>query len=133
MRGSPRRVSPVVVQSKSQNNLIISVKMHTGEQDIDASALVDSGAEGKFINSRVIQAHGFQIRQLRRPIPVQNVDGSANRAGHITHYTDIPMVLNGLSMKERFLITNTGKVDIILGLPWLKKYNPTINWSKGSL
>lgn len=32
-----------------------------------------------------------------------------------------------------FLITNLGGEDIILGLPWLWKVNPEIDWEKGRL
>ena len=32
-----------------------------------------------------------------------------------------------------FLITNIGSEGIILGLPWLKKLNPMIDWNIGRL
>ncbi|KAI5115150.1 hypothetical protein M0805_003009 [Coniferiporia weirii] len=32
-----------------------------------------------------------------------------------------------------FLITLLGKEDIILGLPWLKCHNPTIDWTTGTM
>ena len=31
------------------------------------------------------------------------------------------------------LITDLGKETIILGLPWLQQYNPTIDWAKGTI
>jgi hypothetical protein len=34
---------------------------------------------------------------------------------------------------ERFLITRLGNQKIILGLPWLRKHNPEINWKEGTL
>ena len=36
-------------------------------------------------------------------------------------------------MKTRFLVTNLGKEQMILGLPWLKEYNPKINWATGTI
>jgi len=35
--------------------------------------------------------------------------------------------------KERFYITGLGKQKMILGLPWLKKHNPLVNWKNGTL
>ncbi|KIK49771.1 hypothetical protein GYMLUDRAFT_108140, partial [Collybiopsis luxurians FD-317 M1] len=32
-----------------------------------------------------------------------------------------------------FLVTNLGGEDIILGLPWLRKINPEVDWEKGRL
>jgi hypothetical protein len=32
---------------------------------------------------------------------------------------------------ERFFLTGLGKQKIILGFPWLKKYNPLVNWQTG--
>jgi hypothetical protein len=34
---------------------------------------------------------------------------------------------------EQFLITGLGNQKIILGLPWLRKYNLEINWKEGTL
>jgi Zinc knuckle len=35
--------------------------------------------------------------------------------------------------KERFYVTGLGKQKIILGFPWLHKYNPIIDWKKGEV
>ena len=36
-------------------------------------------------------------------------------------------------MKTRFLVTDLGKEQMILGLPWLKEYNPKIDWATGMI
>jgi hypothetical protein len=36
-------------------------------------------------------------------------------------------------MQARFLITTLGGEDMILGLPWLQKENPEINWEKNEI
>src|SRR6202000_2849629 len=33
----------------------------------------------------------------------------------------------------RFLITDLGKDDLILGLPWLRKHNPSVDWEQGEI
>jgi hypothetical protein len=34
---------------------------------------------------------------------------------------------------EQFYVTGLGKQEIILGLPWLHKHNPMIDWKKGEI
>ena len=43
------------------------------------------------------------------------------------------MKINDKEMNTRFLVTDIGKETMILGLPWLKQYNPIINWDKGTM
>uniref|UniRef100_A0A0W0F9G5 Pro-pol protein n=1 Tax=Moniliophthora roreri TaxID=221103 RepID=A0A0W0F9G5_MONRR len=34
---------------------------------------------------------------------------------------------------DTFLLSGLGKEDVILGLPWLQKYNPDVNWKSGEI
>jgi len=36
-------------------------------------------------------------------------------------------------MKIKLMIVDLGKPSIILEIPWLKRYNPTIDWEKKTL
>jgi len=36
-------------------------------------------------------------------------------------------------LQTQFLVTGLGQEKAILSLPWLRKINPNINWSKGTL
>src|SRR6201995_5987368 len=33
----------------------------------------------------------------------------------------------------RFFITDLGGTEVILGLPWLRKHNPSVNWEEGEV
>ncbi|KIJ58491.1 hypothetical protein HYDPIDRAFT_51605, partial [Hydnomerulius pinastri MD-312] len=81
--------------------------------------LIDCGAGGEFLDQKFIQKIGILQHSLCSSITVKNVDGSPNKAGLITHYSTLFIC---------FLITDLGKEDIILGLPWLTSENPIINW-----
>jgi hypothetical protein len=63
----------------------------------------------------------------------QNVDGTKNKQGTIRYYTDLDLHVNGKTHTEWFLITGLGNWKVILGLPWLRKHNPEINWKEGTL
>jgi hypothetical protein len=34
---------------------------------------------------------------------------------------------------QDFLVTDLGPEELVLGLPWLQKVNPEIDWSSGTL
>jgi hypothetical protein len=61
------------------------------------------------------------------------VDGTENKQGTIQYYMDLDLHVNSKTHMERFLITGLGNQKVILGLPWLRKHNPEINWKEGTL
>ncbi|GJE98040.1 polyprotein, partial [Phanerochaete sordida] len=113
-------------------NIPVIIKSSTNA-GIPVKALVDSGAQGKFIDRFLVRRLGLSERPLAHPIPVYNVDGTPNRIGSIRNYVEPDMVINGKPMKERLFVTHLGKQEMILGFDWLQKYNPRINWKRGVL
>jgi imidazole glycerol phosphate synthase subunit HisF len=99
---------------------------------VETEALLDSGAGGIFINQRFIKNRNLTTSLLQKPILVKNIDGTLNKNGTITRSTITDLSVNGKRMKTRFLVTGLGKETIILGLPWLQKVNPDIDWKKGT-
>ena len=71
--------------------------------------------------------------ELEIPVKAYNMDGMENKKGTIKNYVNLQFSLNGKEFQERFYITGLGKQKVILGLPWLKKHNPEINWQTGKL
>jgi hypothetical protein len=96
-------------------------------------ALIDSGAGGNFIDEETVTKLQLARTELRRPIVVRNVDGSRNNNRLITHRVYIDATIAGRKQPLGLLITRIGKQNIILGLPWLNKENPDIDWHAGTL
>jgi RNase H-like domain found in reverse transcriptase/Reverse transcriptase (RNA-dependent DNA polymerase) len=48
-------------------------------------------------------------------------------------YVNLEFTLGKRKFKEWFYVTGLGKQRIILGFPWLHKYNLIINWKKGEI
>ena len=90
--------------------------------------MLDSGAEGLFINKSFVREHWIRTKPLEKPIMAKNVDNTINRQGCITSYVELPIKLGETEHTERFLVTALGHHEIILGLPWLAKHNPKVNW-----
>jgi hypothetical protein len=91
-------------------------------------ALIDSGAGGNFIDTETVERLQLARIELRRPIMVRNVDGTYNANGQITHRVLLDTTIAGQRQMLSLLVTGIGKQSIILGLPWLIKENPDINY-----
>ena len=99
----------------------------------NTNALIDSGADGKFLDKKFALENKMALTKLKRPIVPYNVDGTKNKAGAIEYSTWLKIKMEDKVMNIRLLITDLGKETIILGLPWLQQYNPTIDWAKGTI
>jgi hypothetical protein len=45
----------------------------------------------------------------------------------------LPMIIQDHVENINFNVTPLGEYDIVLGIPWLQYYNPTIDWTTGNL
>ena len=130
-------ISSTVLESHNEMAFIITLPIEStspvGNQIIDAPVLLDCGAEGNFMNPQYAQKNNVHLYPLSHPIIPQNVDGSINLAGKITHFTHIRTKIGKDPYLVWLLVMNIGKHNIILGLPWLQEYNPVINWKKGTM
>jgi hypothetical protein len=91
-------------------------------------ALINCGAMGCFIDIEWAKLNNIPMRPLTKPIPVYNVDGTANDAGMITHITDVVLRYENHSEHTPLAVTHLGKQSMILGCNWLHNHNPEINW-----
>src|SRR6266702_2757262 len=56
-----------------------------------------------------------------------------NQDGKITHFMDLQVRTGTDTKLLRFLLTNLGKDEVILGYPWLTAFEPTIHWKDATL
>ncbi len=96
-------------------------------------ALVDSGATGLFINSEYVKLNQIPTKKLAQPIPVYNVNGSANMDGSIMEVAELLLRYNGHTERALFCITGLGKQNLILRHTWLKEHNPEVDWRTGKV
>ena len=99
----------------------------TGE-NFALKALLDCGATGLFIDQAYVQRNHLRMHELRCSIPVYNVDGTLNEAGSIRHIVELVLSYKDHTERAQFAVTNLGNQDLILGLLWLRKHNPEVDW-----
>ena len=76
------RVAPeilsVITCSNSESRIFIPVEITLRSKNVGTKALVDSGAEGLFIDHKFVEKHGIQTNPVRQTVQAQNVDGTMN-------------------------------------------------------
>ena len=65
-----------------------------------------------------------------QPVPVYQSDGKKTSASDVTGFINFRMTYKGHVENIRLYITELGEKDVFLGMSWLKKHNPEINWVK---
>jgi hypothetical protein len=78
-------------------------------------ALIDCGATGCFINIEWARSNKVPTCPLTNPIPVYNIDGTANEAGMIVKIADLILYYDNHSECTQFAVTHPGKQSMILG------------------
>ena len=124
-------ISHVTVRSISNRRFTLPISIETFDNTEDTTALIDCGAEGLFVNGVI--SHKWRRSILSKPIKVRNVDGTFNEGGSIKEKCLINFTINRRTMTEWFYVTTLGDQNLILGLPWLEKYNPIIDWKEKTL
>jgi hypothetical protein len=111
-------------------SLAVEVEIESTDTTVKrcTQALIDCGAMGYFINIEWAKLNNIPTRHLTNPIPVYNVDGTANDAGAITDIADMILHYEQHSEHTQLAVTRLGKQSLILGYNWLCNHNPAINW-----
>lgn len=109
------------------------IYINGGNKDVETKALIDSGATGLFIHWNFVKKHRIPTKTYAKPRVIRNVDSSLNVLGKITNYVETTITIGDHEEQVHFSVTDLGEDDVILGLPWLRKHNPEIDWAKGRM
>jgi hypothetical protein len=126
-------ISFVLVADMTPQSMLLPVAIGTKKQIVETQALLDCGAFGEFIDSEFAKLHNILLIKLSKPWITRNTDGTQNEQGVVTHKAIINLGVNRKEDLMTFFITGLGKDNVILGLTWLRKHNPIVNWKEGTL
>jgi len=113
--------------------LEISCESTCGKKTAELTALLDTGAGGKFIDQNYAKEMKMKTIDLEHPLKVYNVDGTPNKRGTIRRYVTVDLTINGRKKKHHLFVTGLGRQKVILGYPWFKEENPDIDWERCTL
>src|SRR5258708_33284112 len=111
-----------------KRSMKISVSFRTSHAMADIQVLVDSGATDNFIGPKLLKRLKLGTKPLAHQKKIWNIDGTENRSGMLHQYTDLEIHTGSQTEVMRFLVTDLGHEDMILGYPWLAAFEPIIHW-----
>ena len=91
-------------------------------------AMIDSGAQGNFINEAFIKENGIRTVRKEKTRRIRVVDGRELSGGRITHECTFRLYINEHEEEITCDVANIGQHDLILGASWLAVHSPEINW-----
>uniref|UniRef100_A0A8C5WE85 ribonuclease H n=1 Tax=Leptobrachium leishanense TaxID=445787 RepID=A0A8C5WE85_9ANUR len=117
------------------SHLLVPISLQWKEEQITLKAMIDSGASGCFLDKTLASTSNIPLVTKNRPVTIQLLDGNPPQSGPILYET-IPLSISIGPVHEQtfsFDIIESPAFSVILGLPWLRQVNPTINWKQGTI
>jgi len=93
-----------------------------------AIALIDSGASCCFLNSNFVSQFNIPTRNNKKSREVKLATGIITKAQQ--QAKRIPIRINTYQDHQRFMVLPLEGNDVILGMTWLRRVNPKINWKR---
>ena len=103
------------------------------QEGITVEALLDSGATGIVMSLEFARKQGFKLKKLERPMQVRNVDGTPNKEGPIENTVEVNIYYKGHVERTEIDVIGGQKWSVIIGMPWLARHNPEVNWRIGEV
>ena len=111
------------------DHIMVKVHLHGEKETVTINAMIDSGATEDFIDQEVCNKHGIKMIKAKHPREIYLADGKPSAMGPVTHMTKVPMDISSHRELAVFQVANLQNYEVILGMPWLRKHNPTIDWN----
>jgi gag-polyprotein putative aspartyl protease len=95
-----------------------------------AIVMVDSGSTGDFISEKLVQSCKLYSGKYESAKTVWLADGKEHI---IQSYIDSTIKLGDLIERIELAVIPLVGYDVILGIPWLKRHNPVIDWNTSTV
>jgi RNase H-like domain found in reverse transcriptase/Reverse transcriptase (RNA-dependent DNA polymerase)/Integrase zinc binding domain len=125
---------PIRLRSVGSKSLLIQATLVPAHTDpIEVTSLVDSGCSARaFADRSFVKTRNIATQPTPTKRALLLADGKA--AGSISEYFIAPILIGLHKELCLFFVTDLSPdTPIILGLPWLQRHNPSIDWSSMSL
>ena len=96
-----------------------------------AIVLVDCGATGQFVSSSFVSRHELPLAKVGSNSRITLADGRSSEADGVL--SSVPVTLSSYTESLDFTVTTLRGYDAILGMEWLRRYNPAIDWRDSSV
>jgi len=112
------------------DHIMVKIQLHGEKESVTINAMFDSGATEDFMDGEVSDKNGIKMIKAKNPRDIYLADGKPSAMGPVTHMTKVPMDMSSHKELATFQVANLHNYEVILGMPWLREHNPTIDWNE---
>src|SRR5258705_13799730 len=95
--------------------------------------MIDSGASSQFIDHDFAIRLNLKLDKKNKPEDLVLADGVRSKVGQITHTCTLKLMIDQHLENLTFHVTKLASWNLIVGKPWLRRHNPTIDWTMNSV
>lgn len=119
------------IKKTSQEDTSGQLKVNVKIGKTNTMATIDCGADFDYVNKEWCKKQGFRIRDIGKG-RVKGFDGKSKEIR--IEEAEIQFRIQGKFLRQKFrILEETGEDEMVLGIPWLEKYNPEIDWKKRTM
>ncbi|XP_006879238.1 PREDICTED: retrotransposon-like protein 1 [Elephantulus edwardii] len=125
----PREVHPAIERAHLFLLLLVRVSPY---HSVAVRALLDSGASANFMDEKFAQEHYVELHEKPYPQHIRSADGSLVGGEPVWLYTE-PLLCIHQNHHEylEFDILPSPSFSVVLGITWLRKHAPEVDWARG--
>lgn len=116
------------------NLLILPVAISLQAKELSTYAMIDSGCEGMaFADRSWVESEGLPTTLLPAGFDVIGFDGKVLPGSRVESYISVGLRINDhIEKKIRMFVTELAHYPIILGVAWLKKHDPKVQFASNT-
>src|SRR5271154_7105841 len=128
-RGSQQ--AAMATSTAYSRHLVMKVTLHK----LALRVMIDSGATGNYLSAQSARRHQIPTQRKQTPYPLKMIDGTPVKGkGEVDEETsELTLWIKGHEEKIKLDLVDFSLYDLILGIPWLEKHNPEIDWGKRTM
>jgi gag-polyprotein putative aspartyl protease len=96
----------------------------------DARILIDTGATANYVDRRFAKRANIEMKKLPQ---ARLLRGLVGEAGKLEEMINANIKIGDCETNFEAYVTEFPSYDAVLGLPWIRKHNPVIDWQTGVL
>jgi len=108
--------------------IIVKIQLHGEKEPVTINGLIDSGATEDFVDREVCNKHRINMIKAKSPTEIYLADGKPSAMGPVTNMMKVPMDISSHRELPTFQVAIGQNPKVILGMPWLREHNSTIDW-----
>ena len=105
------------------------IEMKGSIEGYPSRILVDCGASCNYVSQRMVNRYQLKRQKFHPPLIIELADGSQTEASE--ELMQHRVMMSGFNGTVDLVVTRLKQYDVILGIPWFKRYQPVIDWRQG--